>query len=53
MNFQEFKDLEYGALKIGNDVIRIQNGQYCDMKGKVKMTFKVSDSEKIEMIFIF
>ncbi|WP_265034751.1 MULTISPECIES: hypothetical protein [unclassified Wolbachia] len=50
MNFPEFKDLEYGALKIGNDVIRIQNGQYCDMKGKVKMTFKVSDSEKIEMI---
>ncbi|NSM56727.1 hypothetical protein HET73_04780 [Wolbachia endosymbiont of Atemnus politus] len=38
-------------LKIGegDDVIRIQNGQYCDMKGKVKMTFKVGN-EKLEMV---
>ncbi len=33
-----------------DSVITIQNGQYCDMKGKVKMTFKVGDDEKIEMI---
>lgn len=47
----EFKDLEYGALQIGegNDIIRIQNGQYCDMKGILQMTFPVGE-EKIEMI---
>ncbi|WP_338406324.1 MULTISPECIES: hypothetical protein [unclassified Wolbachia] len=47
----EFENLD-GALKIGegDNVIRIKNGQYHDMQGKVKMTFKVSDSEKIEMI---
>ncbi|WP_353284567.1 hypothetical protein [Wolbachia endosymbiont (group A) of Lasioglossum fulvicorne] len=52
MNLKEFKNLEYGALQMGegDNVIRIQNGQYCDMKGKVKMTFKVDNDEKIEMI---
>ncbi|MGL9759328.1 MAG: hypothetical protein ACR5LA_11485 [Wolbachia sp.] len=51
MNNPEFRNLD-GALKVGegNDVIRIKNGQYHDMKGKVKMTFKVGDDEKIEMI---
>lgn len=51
MNSPEFKDLEYGALRMGegDDVIRIKNGQYHDMKGKVKMIFKVGDDEKIEM----
>ncbi|MDR2831335.1 MAG: hypothetical protein LBV62_00200 [Rickettsiales bacterium] len=40
-----------GALEIGEgNVIRIQNGQYHDMKGKVKMTFKVGDDKKIEVI---
>lgn len=50
MNSPEFKDLEYGALRIGegNDVIRLRNGQYHDMKGKVKMTFEVGD-ERLEM----
>ncbi len=52
MNLKEFKNLEYGALQMGegDNVIRIKNGQYCDMKGKVKMTFKVDNDEKIEMI---
>ncbi|MGL9717255.1 MAG: hypothetical protein ACR5K9_00865 [Wolbachia sp.] len=50
MNSPEFKGLEYGALRIGegNDVIRLRNGQYHDMKGRVKMTFNVS-GEKLEM----
>ncbi len=50
MNSPEFKDLEYGALRIGegNDVIRLRNGQYHDMKGKVKMTFNVG-GERLEM----
>lgn len=52
MDLKEFKNLEYGALQMGegDNIIRIKNGQYYDMQGKVKMTFKVSDSEKIEMI---
>ncbi len=46
----EFQNLD-GALKFGEgNVIRTQNGQYHDMKGKVKMTFKMGDDEKIEMI---
>ncbi|WP_246168606.1 hypothetical protein [Wolbachia endosymbiont of Ctenocephalides felis wCfeT] len=50
MNSPEFKDLEYGALRIGegDNVIRLRNGQYHDMKGRVLMTFKVGD-EKLEM----
>lgn len=50
MNSPEFKGLGYGALRIGegNDVIRLRNGQYHDMKGRVKMTFNVS-GEKLEM----
>lgn len=44
----EFQNLD-GMLKFGEGgVIRIQNGQYCNMKGKVKMTFKVGDDEKID-----
>ncbi|QOD38828.1 hypothetical protein ID128_02695 [Candidatus Wolbachia massiliensis] len=44
----EFQNLD-GALKIGGgDVIRIKNGQYYDMTGKVKMTFIVGD-EEVEM----
>lgn len=51
MNSPEFKDLEYGALLMGegDNIIRTRNGQYRDMKGKVKMIFKVGDDEKIEM----
>jgi hypothetical protein len=46
----EFKNLD-GALKIGeDDIIRTQNGQYHDIKGQLKMTFKVDTGEKIEMI---
>lgn len=50
MNSPEFKDLEYGALRMGegDDVIRIKNRQYHDMKGKVKMIFNVG-GEKLEM----
>ncbi|WP_250296686.1 hypothetical protein [Wolbachia endosymbiont of Oedothorax gibbosus] len=50
MNSPEFKDLEYGALRMGegDNIIRLHNGQYCDMKGRVKMTFNV-DGEKLEM----
>ncbi|AZU37982.1 hypothetical protein BBB02_02740 [Wolbachia endosymbiont of Bemisia tabaci] len=45
----EFQNLE-GILKVGEDnAIKIRDGQYHDVKGKVKMTFKVGD-EKIEMI---
>ncbi|MDX5495284.1 MAG: hypothetical protein O7198_01230 [Wolbachia endosymbiont of Nomada marshamella] len=52
MNSPEFKDLEYGALLMGegDNIIRTRNGQYHDMKGKVKMTFKVDNGEMIEMI---
>lgn len=37
MNLKEFKNLEYGALQMGegDNVIRIKNGQYCNMKGKL------------------
>lgn len=47
---QEFQNLD-GVLKIGegDDVIRMQNGQYCDMKGILQMTFPISNSEKIVM----
>ncbi|MFT4328105.1 MAG: hypothetical protein AB3P07_05990 [Wolbachia pipientis] len=45
----EFQNLE-GILKVGEgNTIKIRNGQYHDVKGKIKMTFKVGD-EKIEMI---
>lgn len=50
LNNSEFQDLE-GILKIGeSNAIKIQNGQYRYIKGKVKMTFKVGDDEKVEMI---
>ncbi|MDG7052343.1 MAG: hypothetical protein LKM45_00415, partial [Wolbachia endosymbiont of Alcedoecus sp.] len=45
----EFENLD-GALKIGDGIIRTKNGQYCDIKGKLKMTFKVDNGENIEMI---
>ncbi len=50
MNSPEFKDLQYGALRMGegDNIIRLHNGQYHDMKGRVKMTFNVGD-EKIVM----
>ncbi|WP_250295169.1 hypothetical protein [Wolbachia endosymbiont of Oedothorax gibbosus] len=50
MNSPEFKDLEYGALRMGegDNIIRLYKGKYCDMKGKLKMTFKVGN-EKLEM----
>ncbi len=50
MNSTEFKDLEYGALRMGegDNIIRIRNGQYHDMKGRIKMTFKLGN-EKLEM----
>ncbi|MGL9758522.1 MAG: hypothetical protein ACR5LA_06855 [Wolbachia sp.] len=45
----EFQNLE-GILKVGEgNTIKIRNGQYHDVKGKIKMTFTVG-SEKIEMI---
>ncbi|MFP3027733.1 MAG: hypothetical protein ACEY3L_16350 [Wolbachia sp.] len=51
MNSPGFKDLEYGALQMGEggNIIRLRNGQYHDMKGRVKMTFKVGN-EKLEMV---
>ncbi|MDR1139489.1 MAG: hypothetical protein LBJ80_03960 [Rickettsiales bacterium] len=50
LNNPEFKNLD-GALKFGEgDVIRTQNGQYCDMKGVLQMAFEVGDGEKIEMV---
>jgi hypothetical protein len=53
MNSPEFKDLEYGALRMGegDNIIRLHNGQYHDMKGRVKMTFNVGD-EKLEMTLL-
>uniref|UniRef100_A0AAU7YMM8 Uncharacterized protein n=1 Tax=Wolbachia endosymbiont of Oeneis ivallda TaxID=3171168 RepID=A0AAU7YMM8_9RICK len=46
----EFQGLE-GILKIGeSNAVKIQNGQYRDIKGKVKMTFRVGDDEKVEKI---
>lgn len=44
----EFQNLD-GALKIGegDDVIRIQDGKYHDIKGRFQMTFPISNSEKI------
>ncbi|MGL9725923.1 MAG: hypothetical protein ACR5KV_04555 [Wolbachia sp.] len=49
MSNSEFQNLE-GILKIGeNNTIKIRNEQYHDVKGKMKVTFKVGD-EKIEMI---
>ncbi|WP_250296472.1 hypothetical protein [Wolbachia endosymbiont of Oedothorax gibbosus] len=46
----EFQNLD-GALKIGegDDVIRIQDGKYHDIKGRLQMTFPISNSEKIVM----
>ncbi len=46
----EFQNLD-GALKIGegDDVIRIQDGKYHDIKGKSQMTFPISNSERIVM----
>lgn len=45
----EFQNLD-GALKFGKgDVIRIKNGQYHDTKGRLQMTFPISNSEKIVM----
>ncbi len=45
----EFQNLD-GALKIGkgDDVIRIQDGKYHDIKGRFQMTFPISNSEKRE-----
>ncbi|WP_353283313.1 hypothetical protein [Wolbachia endosymbiont (group A) of Pogonocherus hispidulus] len=50
MNFPKFKELEYGALRVGEgeNIIRLHKGKYHDMKGKLKMTFRVGD-EKLEM----
>ncbi|NUX01268.1 hypothetical protein GO685_01900 [Wolbachia endosymbiont of Madathamugadia hiepei] len=49
LNAPEFQNLD-GALKFGEgDVIRTQNGQYCNMKGVLQMAFEVGDGEKIEM----
>ncbi len=50
MDAPEFKDLEYGALQIGEgqNIIRLLNGKYHDMKGRVKMTFEIND-EVLEM----
>ncbi|WP_255563563.1 hypothetical protein [Wolbachia endosymbiont of Bemisia tabaci] len=49
LNNSEFQNLE-GILKVGEgNTIKIRNEQYHDVKGKIKMTFKVGD-EKIEMI---
>ncbi|MGL9779348.1 MAG: hypothetical protein ACR5K5_03735 [Wolbachia sp.] len=49
MSAPEFQNLD-GALKVGegDNIIRLHNGQYHDMKGRVKMTFNV-DGEKLEM----
>ncbi|MBV2146301.1 MAG: hypothetical protein KTM48_06500 [Wolbachia endosymbiont of Pissodes strobi] len=46
----EFQNLD-GALKIGegDNVIRIQDGKYHDIKGRLQMTFPISNSEKIVM----
>ncbi len=46
----EFQNLD-GALKIGegDDVIRIQDGKYHDIKGRFQITFPISNSEKIVM----
>ncbi len=46
----EFQNLD-GALKIGegDDVIQIQDGKYHDIKGRLQMTFPISNSEKIVM----
>jgi len=51
LNEPEFQNLD-GALKIGeeDDIIRTKNGQYHDIKGQLKMTFKGDNDEKIEMI---
>ncbi len=45
-----FQSLD-GVLKIGegDDVIRIQDGKYHDIKGRLQMTFPISNSEKIVM----
>ncbi|KLT21610.1 hypothetical protein wVul_1355 [Wolbachia endosymbiont of Armadillidium vulgare str. wVulC] len=49
LNNSEFQNLE-GILKVGKDnTIKIRDGQYHGVKGKVKMTFEVGD-EKIEMV---
>ncbi|MDE5061748.1 hypothetical protein [Wolbachia endosymbiont of Drosophila tsacasi] len=46
----EFQNLDE-ALKIGegDDVIRIQDGKYHDIKVRLQMTFPISNSEKIVM----
>ncbi len=46
----EFQNLD-GALKIGegDNVIRIQDGKYHDINGRLQMTFPISNSEKIVM----
>ncbi|WP_264688366.1 hypothetical protein [Wolbachia endosymbiont (group A) of Sympetrum striolatum] len=46
----EFQNLD-GALKIGegDNVIRIQDGKYHNIKGRLQMTFPISNSEKIVM----
>lgn len=50
LNNSEFQNLE-GILKVGeSNAVKVQNGQYRYIKGKVKMTFKVGDDEKVEMI---
>ncbi|WP_339048083.1 hypothetical protein [Candidatus Mesenet endosymbiont of Phosphuga atrata] len=50
INAPEFKDLEYGALRVGEgeNVLRLNKGQYHDMKGRVKMTFNFGE-EVLEM----
>ncbi|GHM58623.1 MAG: hypothetical protein sL5_03440 [Candidatus Mesenet longicola] len=50
INAPEFKDLEYGALRVGEgeNVMRLYKGQYHDMKGRVKMTFNFGE-EVLEM----
>ncbi|WP_353272944.1 hypothetical protein [Wolbachia endosymbiont (group A) of Portevinia maculata] len=50
----EFQNLD-GALKIGegDNVIRIQDGKYHDIKGRLQMTFPISNSEKIVMTLSF
>ncbi|WP_333023911.1 hypothetical protein [Wolbachia endosymbiont of Pentidionis agamae] len=50
LNSQEFKDIKYGALRMGDgdNIIRLYNGQYHDMKGKLKMTIRFGE-EVLEM----
>lgn len=50
INAPEFKDLEYGAIRVGEgeNVLRLNKGQYHDMKGRVKMTFNFGE-EVLEM----